>query len=153
MLEIMLNDISKFSTGLYLRHVHGGAVADLFLGDDLFGVDRFLPLAQRVEAAKKRVAKEKAQSALSSATKGQSKGGGGGGAGKGGKGRGRGQQQFQGQQQQFPQQQMRGYNPNQGGGRGAAYVGGGGAAGGAQPPVCYGCGAAGHIQRNCPNRT
>ena len=27
----------------------------------------------------------------------------------------------------------------------------GGAAGGLPPPVCYGCGASGHIQRNCPN--
>ena len=26
-----------------------------------------------------------------------------------------------------------------------------GAAGGLPPPVCYGCGASGHIQRNCPN--
>ena len=77
-----------------VRHVHGGAVADLVLGDDLFGVDRSLPLAQRVEAAKKRVAKETAQSALSSAAKGQSKGGGGGGGGNKSKGRGRGQQQF-----------------------------------------------------------
>ena len=89
LLEILLNDISEFSSGLYLRHVHGGAVADIFLGDDLFGVDRSLPLAQRVEAAKERVAKEKAQSALSSAAKGQSKGGGGGGGGNKSKGRGR----------------------------------------------------------------
>jgi hypothetical protein len=27
----------------------------------------------------------------------------------------------------------------------------GGAAGGLPTPVCYGCGASGHIQPNCPN--
>ena len=35
LLEILLNDINEFSATLYLRHVHGGAVADLFLGDDV----------------------------------------------------------------------------------------------------------------------
>ena len=87
MLEILLNDIDEFSTALYMRHVHGGAVADLFLGDDLFGVDRSLPLSQRVEAAKKRVAKERAQSTLALAARGQT-GGGGGGRKNGERGRG-----------------------------------------------------------------
>ena len=61
-------------------------MADLFLGDDLFGVDRSLPLSQRVEAAKKRVAKERAQSTLASAARGQT-GGGGEGRKSGGRGR------------------------------------------------------------------
>ena len=73
-LEILLNDINEFSTVLYLRHVHGGAVADLFAEDDLFGVYRSLSLAKRVEAAKKYKAVEGGKRPL-------------------GRGRGRGQQQ------------------------------------------------------------
>ena len=39
---------------MYLRHVHGQAVADLFAGDDLYGVDMSLPIHERVEIAKNR---------------------------------------------------------------------------------------------------
>ena len=71
LMEILFNDINEFSTDVYLRHVHGGAVADKFAGYDLFGVDRSLSLAKRVEVAKKAVAKERAQSTLAAAVKAQ----------------------------------------------------------------------------------
>ena len=92
-MEILLNDINEFSTALYMRHVHGGAVADMFDGDDLLGVDRSLSLAKRVEAAKKAVAKERAQFTLAAAGKAHLYGG--GGRRSGGRGHGRGQQQQQ----------------------------------------------------------
>ena len=44
-----MNDINEYSTALYLMHVHGQAVADLFAGDDLYGVDMSLPIHERVE--------------------------------------------------------------------------------------------------------
>jgi len=37
----------------YLMHVHDQAVAGLFAGDDLSGVDMYLPIHERVEKAKK----------------------------------------------------------------------------------------------------
>ncbi len=44
LIEYLLNDINEYSTAMYLRHVHGQAVADLFAGDDLYGVDMSLPI-------------------------------------------------------------------------------------------------------------
>jgi hypothetical protein len=41
---------------LFLRHVHGHAVADQLEGNDLFGVDLSLPIQERVEIAKRQVA-------------------------------------------------------------------------------------------------
>ncbi len=37
LIEYLLNDINEYSKTLYLRHVHGQAVAGLFAGDDLYG--------------------------------------------------------------------------------------------------------------------
>jgi len=44
LIEYLLNDINEYSTTLYLRSVHGQAVADLFAGDDLYGVDMSIPI-------------------------------------------------------------------------------------------------------------
>jgi len=60
----LLNDINEYSTTLYLMHVHGQAVADLFAEGDLYGVDMFLPINERVEKAKKHVAKDRANATL-----------------------------------------------------------------------------------------
>ena len=51
LLKYLLNDINEYSTGLFMRYVHGHAVADPFAGDDLFGVDFSLPIQERVEKA------------------------------------------------------------------------------------------------------
>jgi hypothetical protein len=155
LLEYLLNDINEYSTALFLRHVHGQAVADLFAGDDLYGVDLSLPIHERVDKAKKQVAKEHAQATLAAAARGVSSGVGkrSGGRGKGGRRQQRQQQPQQRQQQQFNNQQQQGGRGG-GGGGGNGGTGGvvGGATGGWQPPVCYGCGASGHFQRNCPNK-
>ena len=56
-------------------HVHGQAVAYLFAGDDLYGVDMSLPIHERVEKAKKQVAKDRANATLAAAARGVSAGG------------------------------------------------------------------------------
>ncbi len=151
LIEYLLNDINEYSTALYLGHVHGQAVADLFAGDDLYGVDMSLPIHERVEKAKKQVAKDRANATLAAAARGVS-------AGvkrkSGGRGRGGKQQQQQHQRQPFNNShQSGGMGRGGGGGGNGGATGGiiGGATGGYQAPVCYGCGASGHIQRNCPN--
>jgi hypothetical protein len=74
LIEYLLNDINEYSTALYLRHVHGQAVADLFAGDDLYGVDMSLLIHERVEKAKKQVAKDRANATLAAAARGVSRG-------------------------------------------------------------------------------
>jgi hypothetical protein len=49
LIKYLLNDNNEYSTTLYLMHVHGQAVADLFAGDDLYGVDMSLPIRERVK--------------------------------------------------------------------------------------------------------
>jgi hypothetical protein len=150
LIEYLLNDINEYSTALYLRHVHGQAVADLFAGDDLYGVDMSLPIHERVEKAKKQVAKDRANATLAAAARGVSAGG---KRKSGGRGRGGRQQQQQQQRQPFNNSHQSGGMGRGGGGGNGGGTGGviGGATGGYQAPVCYGCGASGHIQRNCPN--
>ena len=151
LMEFLLNDINEYSTALYLRrHVHGQAVAYLFAGDDLHGVDMSLPIHERVEKAKKQVAMNRANATLAAAARGVSAGG-----KKRSGGRGRGDRPQQQQQQRQPHnnsQQLDGLGRGRRGGNGGA-AGGliGGTTGGYHTPVCYGCGALGHIQRNCPN--
>ncbi len=121
LIEYLLNDINEYSTALYLRHVHGQAVADLFAGDDLYGVDMSLPIHERVEKAKKQVAKDRANATLAAAARGVSAGGKRKSAGRGRGGR---QQQQQQQRQPFSNSQQ-----SSGMGRGGG-GGGGGAPGG-----------------------
>ena len=71
-----------------MLHVHGQAVAYLFAGDDLYGVDMSLPIHERVEKAKKQVAKDRANATLAAAARGVSAGGikkKSGGRGRGGR--------------------------------------------------------------------
>ena len=75
LIEYLLNDINEYSTAMYLRHVHGQAVADLFAGDDLYGVDMSLPIHERVEKAKKEVDEDRANATLAADARGVSAGG------------------------------------------------------------------------------
>jgi hypothetical protein len=88
-IEYLLIDINEYSTARYLMvHVHGQAVAYLFAGDDLYGVDMSLPIHERVEKAKKQVAKDRANATLAAAARGVSAGGikkKSGGRGRGGR--------------------------------------------------------------------
>ena len=49
-------------------------MADLFAGGDLYGVDMPLPIHERVEKAKKQVAKYRANATLAAAARGVSAG-------------------------------------------------------------------------------
>ena len=64
LIEYLVNDINEYLTTLYLKHVHGQAVADLFVGVDLFGVDMSLPIHERVEKAKNQVSKDRANATI-----------------------------------------------------------------------------------------
>ena len=55
-------------------HVHGQAMACLFAGDDLYGVDMSLLIHVRVKKAKKQVAKDRANATLAAAARGVSAG-------------------------------------------------------------------------------
>ena len=150
LIEYLLNDINEYSTTWYLKHVHGQAVEDLFAGDDIYGVDVSLPIHERVEKAKMHVAKDRTNAILAAAARGVSAGG---RRKSGGRGIYRGGRHEQQQQQRQPFNNLQQLGDRGGGGGGGGATGGliGGATGGYHAPVCYGCGASGHIQRNCPN--
>ena len=87
LIEYLLNDINEYSTTMYLMHVHGQAVANMFAGGDLYGVDMSLPIHERVEKTKKHIAKDRANATLAVAARGVSAGGRrkSGGRGRGGR--------------------------------------------------------------------
>jgi hypothetical protein len=137
LIEYLLNDINEYSTAMYLMHVHGQAMADLFTGDDLYGVDMSLTIHERVEKLKKQVAKDCANATLAADAREVSAGG---KKKSGGRGRGGRQQQQQHQRQPFYDSHQLGGRGGGGGENGGA-AGGliGGATGGYQAPVCYSC--------------
>jgi len=55
LIEIMLNDVTKYSNVVYLKYVHVQLVSDTFVGDKMYGSDRTLPIFDRVDASIKRV--------------------------------------------------------------------------------------------------
>ena len=75
LLEYLLNDVNEYSTSMFLRHVHGQAVAALFEEDSLFGVELSVPIQERVEKARKQVARDHAHATLAAAARGVSEGG------------------------------------------------------------------------------
>jgi len=125
LIEYLLIDINEYSIARYgtvPRHVHGQAVADPFAGDDLYGVDMSLLTHERVEKAKKQVAKDRANATLAAAARGVSAGG-----KKKSGGRGRGGKHQQQQQQRQPynnSQHLGGMGRGGGGGNGGATGGG-----------------------------
>ena len=63
LLQMGLNCVHESAHSVYLKHVYNGTVAETFLGDNLFGADRTIPIEDRVDSAVNRVQK------LSAATK------------------------------------------------------------------------------------
>ena len=57
LLEMGLNHVHEASHAVYLKHVYNNTVAETFLGDELFGADRTVPVEDRVDKAVKRVQK------------------------------------------------------------------------------------------------
>ena len=52
-----LNCVHEAAHSLYVEHFYDGAILETFLGDALFGVDRTIPVEERVDNAVKRVQK------------------------------------------------------------------------------------------------
>jgi hypothetical protein len=57
LLEMGLNYVHEASHAVYLKQVYNNTVAETFLGDELFGADRTVPVEERVDKAVKRVQK------------------------------------------------------------------------------------------------
>ena len=57
LLHMMLYYVHEATHSVYIKHVYNGAVADTFLGDELFGADRTIPIEHKVDSAVKRVQK------------------------------------------------------------------------------------------------
>jgi hypothetical protein len=57
LLQMGLNCVHESAHSVYLKHVYNGTVAETFLGDNLFGTDRTIPIEDRVDNAVKRVHK------------------------------------------------------------------------------------------------
>jgi hypothetical protein len=93
LIEYLLNDINEYSTALFLKHVHGQVVSELFARDDLYGVNMSLPIHERVDKDTNQVAKDRANSTLATTARGVSAGG-----KKMSKGRGKGGRHQQQQQ-------------------------------------------------------
>jgi hypothetical protein len=56
-LEMSLNYVHEAAHAVYLKHVYNNAVAETFLGDELFGADTTNHIEERVDQAVKRVQK------------------------------------------------------------------------------------------------
>ena len=52
-----INYVHEASHAVYLKHVYNNTVAETFLGDELFGADRTVPVEDRVDKEVKRVQK------------------------------------------------------------------------------------------------
>ncbi len=52
-----LNYVHEAAHAVYLKHVYNNTVAETFLGDELFGADKTIPIEERVDKAIKRVQK------------------------------------------------------------------------------------------------
>jgi hypothetical protein len=52
-----LNWVRESAHSVYLKHAYNVTVADTFLGDDLFGADRSIPIEDKVHSSFKRVQK------------------------------------------------------------------------------------------------
>ena len=54
-LDMSLNYVHEATHAVYLKHMYNNTVTATFLGDELFGADRTVPIEERVDKAVKRV--------------------------------------------------------------------------------------------------
>ena len=50
-----LNYVHEAANSLYIKHVYNGAMANTYLGDELFGADRTIRVEEKIANADKRV--------------------------------------------------------------------------------------------------
>ena len=149
-----LNYVHEAAHLVHLRHVYNNAVAKTFWGDDLFGVDRTIPIEDRVDNAWKRVQK------LSAATKsvdGQTRRRNNSPNKRGSWGR-IGGSTYNGDRQQCGRQRDSDYDPrpsasptfNRYNGGASDSYGRGGSNRDIGPRTCFICGSTGHLANQCP---
>jgi hypothetical protein len=153
-LEMSLNYVHEAAHAVYLKHVHNNTVAEIFLGDELFGADRTVPIEERVNKAVKRVQK---LSAVAKAAVGLT-GKGGGQSSKRERGRDsyRGGYRHNGGRGNYDQRPRDSYNDMlfspRGGYNGSQHEnfdrGGGSGTGGQR--TCFICVSTGHHANHCP---
>ena len=54
-MEMDLDYVHEAAHSMYIKHVYNNTVAETFLGDELFGAVRTIPVEERVDKAVKRV--------------------------------------------------------------------------------------------------
>jgi hypothetical protein len=147
-LEMSLNYVHEAAHAVYLRHVYNNTVADTFLGDELFGADRTVPIEERVDKAVKRVQKLSAAAKAAVGLTGKSRGL--------PSTRGRGRESYRGgrgsydyrprdsfyERPSFPRGGYSGYQHGN-------FDRGGGSSNGGQR-TCFICGSTGHQAKQCP---
>jgi hypothetical protein len=154
LLEMGLNCVHEAAHSLYVKHVYNGAVAETFLGDDLFGAYRTIPMEERVDSAVKRLQK---LTTVAKATVGQSSRGGSTSGRRGGGRRGGfsnyngGRQQPYSRQGDYSNDYMHGgpssFRRYNGFGSFGGHNGGGRGNG---ESTCFICGSTGHQAKQCP---
>ena len=155
LLEMGFNCVHEAAHSLNINHVYNGAVADAYLGDDLFGAATTIPVEERIDNAVKRVQKP---TATSKAAVGQSIRGGNTSGRRGGGRRGGSNSNYNGgMQQQYNRQSdyntdfSPGSQPSYGRFNGNGNFGGNNGSGrGNGVGTCFICGSTGHQAKQCP---
>lgn len=148
LLEMGLNELNESACSLYVGNRYNQAVVDTFCGTESGGAERGPGLFSRLDVAVKRVQKLSVnqRAAVGStgagfAARGSSSGGRRGGRGSGAR-----------RPQQPPQQPTLFQLPPGFGAQRAPVPAGGRLGGGGNSLICFTCGAAGHMARDCPNK-
>ena len=50
LLQMGLNCVHESAHSVYLKHIYNGTVAEIVLGDNLFGADRTIPIEDMVDS-------------------------------------------------------------------------------------------------------
>ena len=149
LLTMGINCVHEAAHSVYVKHVYNGTVAETFLGDELFGADRTIPVEDRVDSAVKRVQKltTAAKAAVGQTGRGiASKRGTRRGGSNGGRFDNR---NYNGDYGNRPREQ---YNYGRGSGASGSYDSNRNGSFGREsgPRTCFICGSTGHQAKQCP---
>ena len=150
LLQMMLNYVDEAEHSVYIKHVYNGTVADICLGDKLFGADRTIPIENRVDSAVKRVQKltTSAKAAVGQIGRGGYSANKRGGAGRRGGSNSNGGMQDYSRQNYYSDYIRPSFNfgrPN----NGASGSYGNSGAGSNAPRTYFICGSTGHQAKQC----
>jgi hypothetical protein len=148
LMQMGLNCVHESAHSVYRKHVYNGTVAETFLGDNLFGADRTIPIEDRVDIAVKRVQK---LSAAAKAAVGKT-GRGGSSAVKRGGAVGRGGSSYNGARQRNYDSdfRQRDFSCGRSNNEASGSYGGSGNGRDSGQRTCFICGPTWHQAKQCP---